>query len=943
MCNMDLRHLLHTWTDETALPQPFPTTDSARCHLLEQIRDGVLDLLDAGDIATAEQAVRLAWTLARHTDHPEQQALAHWSTGLLLLNRETHPALTHLEAAHAFYQTAGRQPEQGRILIGCAGLLGQLGRLDEARTTLTMAEDYLAAAPAYQNRRTALLLNRSDIEGRMGQYAAMLTSARAAEALAVQYAQPAARIEALINQAVAALFLGMFTDATAILQQAATAAQTVGSAELRARVAVNQARLATYRGELFPALKLLQQAQTDFATAQIELDQATVAVEAASLYERLQLPHEAHQSAGQAAGIFAQAQLANESLEAALTALRLALRLNQRTTARRDLALAQEYAAQFSVAPVFQWLLTGYAAHPLFQRTADARHAALQQATAASAQLDAAELITEHLQVALIAADLAVLVRQPDAAERYQAIMTRAQQHALPLLEQQAAEGLAGTLRAKAACEPLQRAVDLAARVQRSLPLEEFKAGYLSGLAPLYGRLITAYLTAKQPDAALRVLLQAKGSLWIELAEPAEASTTSALIAAPDWVRAKTSLHYWQEQQQIENGPDHQALCAEHIRQAQAELTTLARRQTRVRPVPAVPDLAQIQCHLPPQSGVLEYLVTPDRIRACLLLPDSPPRWMDLGKRKPVEASLGKLALLRRALQRLADPEQQRQHAHAQHATIDQVLTDLYVLLLAPIMAVLPDTVTRLLIAPNDLLFGLPWTALRNNAAPDTPYLGQQYELSILPSAAVLALPLPPTSIGTARALGAAGSGVGYLTQVAPELAAVQRWFPDIRCSNPAYLDALNWERPPNILHLAMHGEINATAPLLSRLVLADGSLLLADVLNLPLYGTRLVTLSACDTATTPERGGVALALAGAFLTAGAQAVIASLWQVDDQATGRLMDQFYAGLAQGLRIPQALQQAQAHVRAAGDTHPYYWAAFQPLLRGWPEALASTLP
>lgn len=130
-----------------------------------------------------------------------------------------------------------------------------------------------------------------------------------------------------------------------------------------------------------------------------------------------------------------------------------------------------------------------------------------------------------------------------------------------------------------------------------------------------------------------------------------------------------------------------------------------------------------------------------------------------------------------------------------------------------------------------------------------------------------------------------------------------------------------------------MHGHINPQSPLLSQLIFADGALLLADVLNLHVYGTALVTLSACDTATTPERGGVALALAGAFLTAGAQAVVASLWPVDDTATALMMEHLYAGLSAGQPISQALAHAQAHLRTAGYSHPYYWASFQALVRG----------
>ncbi|NCC35116.1 MAG: hypothetical protein EOM24_24355, partial [Chloroflexia bacterium] len=230
--------------------------------LLAQLRDTILNLLDTGAVAEVELAVACAWVVAQQTQHPEATAFAHWCHGLALLNRETRPALSHLDAAYAYFVAQDRRPEQGRLLIGRAGLLGQLGRLEEAHAAIRRAAECLADAPDAQNRLPALYMNRSDLEGRMGHYEAMLATAREAEALAVSYQQPAAQAEALINQAFAALFLGQFTLAEATLQRAWAVAEACGSAELRARVAVNQARLATYRGELFTALRLLAQART---------------------------------------------------------------------------------------------------------------------------------------------------------------------------------------------------------------------------------------------------------------------------------------------------------------------------------------------------------------------------------------------------------------------------------------------------------------------------------------------------------------------------------------------------------------------------------------------------------------------------------------------------------------------------------------------------------
>jgi CHAT domain-containing protein len=66
--------------------------------------------------------------------------------------------------------------------------------------------------------------------------------------------------------------------------------------------------------------------------------------------------------------------------------------------------------------------------------------------------------------------------------------------------------------------------------------------------------------------------------------------------------------------------------------------------------------------------------------------------------------------------------------------------------------------------------------------------------------------------------------------------------------------------------------------------------------------------------------------LARGFLFAGASNVIASLWEVDDEATSILMKSFYSGLKRGQPKANALRQAQLEL-AKKYKEPNYWAAF----------------
>ena len=133
-----------------------------------------------------------------------------------------------------------------------------------------------------------------------------------------------------------------------------------------------------------------------------------------------------------------------------------------------------------------------------------------------------------------------------------------------------------------------------------------------------------------------------------------------------------------------------------------------------------------------------------------------------------------------------------------------------------------------------------------------------------------------------------------------------------------------------SVLHFATHGKFNTTQPLESALLLAagggeDGILTASEIFGLGLPGN-LVVLSACETGLGQlATGDEILGLTRAFMYAGAPQLIATLWEIDDQATSELMDHFYANLGKD-PAPTALRAAQLKVRSHYP-HPFYWAGF----------------
>jgi CHAT domain-containing protein len=169
--------------------------------------------------------------------------------------------------------------------------------------------------------------------------------------------------------------------------------------------------------------------------------------------------------------------------------------------------------------------------------------------------------------------------------------------------------------------------------------------------------------------------------------------------------------------------------------------------------------------------------------------------------------------------------------------------------------------------------------------------------------------------------------------------------------------------KAPMIVHIATHGyflqdtkgshgsvygvnaENASNNPLLrSGLILADakgainnnpsdisgsenGILTAYEAMNLDLEGTDLVIMSACETGLGDVKSGEGVyGLQRSFLVAGADALIMSLWKVDDEATQLLMSNFYSNWIKGGNKQKAFKQAQVQLMTKYK-EPYYWGAF----------------
>ena len=247
-------------------------------------------------------------------------------------------------------------------------------------------------------------------------------------------------------------------------------------------------------------------------------------------------------------------------------------------------------------------------------------------------------------------------------------------------------------------------------------------------------------------------------------------------------------------------------------------------------------------------------------------------------------------------------------------------------------------TTNKLIVAPHGALHYLPFNAL----ADESGFLIDRYQLSFLPSASTIRFIGKKKSDSKAGAILALGNpdlgNPHYDLQFAEkEARSVASLFPGSATLLRKEASKENLKKYGagfKYLHFASHGEFDADNPMGSALMLAGNSitdekfrLTVSELYSMRLNAD-LVTLSACQTGLGKvSNGDDVLGLLRGFLYAGANSVISTLWEIDDEATEKLMVGFYRDLKGGKPKAKALRDAQIELRKQ-YSEPRYWAAFQ---------------
>jgi CHAT domain-containing protein/tetratricopeptide (TPR) repeat protein len=206
---------------------------------------------------------------------------------------------------------------------------------------------------------------------------------------------------------------------------------------------------------------------------------------------------------------------------------------------------------------------------------------------------------------------------------------------------------------------------------------------------------------------------------------------------------------------------------------------------------------------------------------------------------------------------------------------------------------VVQDRADALVLMPGRGLNVLP---LHAAATADGRLAMDRWTIRYAPSLNLLARAGPAGVLPPERILGQVVNPTGDLPFAEAEAAAIQRIWRGDHCeplrgpqAEPSRI--LPLFEQTDVLHFAGHGAFDADDPLQSRLSCAPGvsgsDITLQNLLErVPTVRTRVVLLSACETGRVVAGDPLndQLGLPSGFLIAGASAVLATHWQVDDLA-----------------------------------------------------------
>jgi CHAT domain-containing protein len=912
----------------------------AKAEVVKQLSDLVLEKIRVNTreaLCLADAALLIARKLRRKEDLAlglRTKANALYASG------DNRSSVEHHEQAIAIYETLDNKKEAARTLSSSIQPLIFLGEYERAFAAAERAREVFTTLG--ETRRIATLDNNvGNILHRQDRFAEAIRHYERAYVTFSDFQDWEHVAMTLSNIAMCSISLNDFARSLDCYQNARRLCEQNNMPLLVAQADYNIAYLYYFRGEYSQAIEMLFATRRACEATGDAYHFALCHLDLSEIYLELNLSEEAREMAREG---FLRFEKLGMGYEAAKTLANEAMAYGQQGKTVHALERFTKAREMFAREKnlVWPWLLDLYQGLLLFHegRYFEARRLCVGAVGFFDQTLLSGKAVLAHLLLARIAMQVgepAVAESETAAAvariERLQAPVLAHQAH---FLRGQLAQGRGDRSAALAAYGEARKALE---GLRSRLHSEELKISFVKNRLQVYEALVDLHLGGETSEAAaaeaFTCIEAAKSRSMTEMifqsgqSLPMGDAGQSELVRRIRDLREELNWYYHRielEQLRPEESSSKrlQQLHEKAVSHENELLRTLRElpaneREYATLEAPTDFSLDRLQSTLPSATALVEYYSTGDRLIAAVVTRES----IKITAVSVVSRVAHFLHLLRFQLSkfRMGAAYAHRFEQPLLSATQGH-LEALYAELIAPIRQQLDAR--HLIFVPHGALHFLPFHALRDG----DEYLCDIHTISYAPSATVFALCQEKTGsdVPNSLVMGIPDERAPHILNEVQSVATLLP-HPELFLGSRATSQILR-ERgsASSLLHIATHGNYRQDNPMFSGIRLGDGYLNLYDLYQIRLPA-KLVTLSGCATGMNfVSAGDELLGLQRGLFCAGATSLLLSLWDVHDESTSALMQEFYKNYIQTGDMAGALQSSMKQLRQQ-HPHPYFWAPF----------------
>jgi tetratricopeptide (TPR) repeat protein len=917
--------------------------------------DRLLDLADRlvnNDPGKARQLAELCASVAELAGAPAAVPRADYiRAGTHGLNGEFDEEIRLNRVAYDGYIALGMNLEALRTNVGLMAALLELGRYERALNTGQAILDALdgegefdvAPTPEQTDLLTAFVeQNRGGCYEYMGRYDEALDAYSIAEEKYRDLGMTERLGEILSNRGAILLYLGRGSEALAAHETASAIFEEAGLTFRHAQALANTGEAHLRLANYMRSLEMFERARYLYDSLDALADKPLLLRDTADAYLELNLYSEALAAYGKANNWLRDSGIEHDRARTLWGMGSALIALSSFGEAEQALNGAAEKFAAAGNAPMLSGVMLEQAS---LLATRGDREAALDTARRALELISEHDRPVEQVYAHLRLADL-LLPDMERAESHLLAAQGLAYRLALPHLRYRLNERLGHLRRLQGRDEEarvlLESAVEEIERLRGTVAQDAMRASFLRDKMAAYEDLLLLHLAREDDEGAWRAFAVAERAKSRALADLLTGVIERAPAASADpefeeqlrELQADLNATYNRLLGVAREDEDEVPISdlQERALELEREISRLRLQASTTIPDPFA-DLGALEDdalkQLPTDAVLLTYHIVGDEIMA----------FVNAGDGIQVFRNLGSVGVVSELLRRLSmqwdrfrvGPEFVEQHMALLERSVREILSQLYVVLVAPVEKLLEEVggqtsagASKMVIVPHGLLHQVPFHALFDGEQ----YLLERFEISYAPSVRIYSLCQQQAPRASDRAM-VMSVPDPLIPAVMEEARAVARHLPgaEVLSDGRATIEALRSASSNcQVLHLACHGLFRADNPMFSSLKLHDAWLTAADVMQLDLTGS-LVTLSACESGRNEVFvGDELIGLMRAFLGVGASTLAVSLWIVQDETTAALMEKYYERLRDGAGPAEALRTAQLAIKEE-RLHPYYWAPF----------------